>query len=347
MTMNESEALNLASGDYLAVVRDFAMSKGIAPQDLLRGSKFTMEQLINPPPMINNMMINRVGFNLYNSLQNPDNDVVGFGLAMTVASHGSLGLAVQSSPNIRAAYEVMVSYFNTRVNSLSIALAKEGDDFRLRISLKKGVVAVEPEVLFFFDFATFISIASITETYLNADALSNKLRLNVNRPEPISFPYHQLSDYIDVVFDQTHLELCIPHDWMEQPLSSGNELFAKAAMDKCQSELQKLSPKDTATKVRHLVQSSLENLPTLSQLANALHMSPATLKRRLKELDVTYQSIKDEERFKRAKELIHLGELSMEDISDQLGYVDPSNFTKAFKGWAGITPKQFQGIGHS
>ncbi|GAA3916169.1 AraC family transcriptional regulator [Litoribacillus peritrichatus] len=340
--LNESETMNLASGDYLAVVRDFAMSKGITPQALLYESQFTIEQLINPPPMINNMMVNRVGFNLYSNLPNPDCDVVEFGLAMPLATHGSLGLAVHSAPDIRSAYDVVVSYFNTRVNSLSIALERKGSNHILSIYLKQGVVTDDPRVLFFFDFATLISIASITQTYLNADDLKTKLRINVNQKEPMGFPHHLLPGAVEVMFDQESLELCIPEEWMGQPLASGNEVFAQAAMDKCQSELLKLSPKDTVTKVRDLVQNSLCDLMSLSQVANELHMSPATLKRRLKARGVTYQSIKDEERFKRAKALIQQCDLSMEEISDQLGFVDASNFTKAFKGWSGVTPKQFQ-----
>ena len=342
MKTGESRLVNLASGDYLALVRDFALSKGIPAQNLLRESKITLEQLINPPHMINNMIVNRVGLNLYRNLQNPNNEVVDFGLAMTMATHGSLGLAVQCAPNVLSAYEVMSSYFNTRINSQIITLVKEGDDYHLRMALKNGVVVGLPDVQFFFDFATFISIASITQTYLNTDALNTNLLINVNGPEPSDFPYHRLPDSIRVSFDQAYLELCVPNEWMLQPLASGNEVFAKAAMDKCQLELQKLSSHDIAIKVRSFVRESSGNLPTLSEIANELHMSPATLKRRLKEQDITYQNIKDAERFEKAKNLIGLGILSMEDISYQLGYVDVSNFTKAFKKWTGVTPKQFQ-----
>jgi len=46
---NRSSSLLLASGDYLTVVRDFALSKGIGLDTLLKDSEIKLQDLINPP----------------------------------------------------------------------------------------------------------------------------------------------------------------------------------------------------------------------------------------------------------------------------------------------------------
>ena len=49
MKLSVSPETLLASGDYLAIVRDFALSKGIGPSVLLKDTNIALEDLINPP----------------------------------------------------------------------------------------------------------------------------------------------------------------------------------------------------------------------------------------------------------------------------------------------------------
>ncbi|NJP21065.1 MAG: helix-turn-helix transcriptional regulator [Hydrococcus sp. CRU_1_1] len=51
-------------------------------------------------------------------------------------------------------------------------------------------------------------------------------------------------------------------------------------------------------------------------------------------------------RIERAKELLHCQELSISDISTQLGFADHSHFTRYFKRIIGVTPKQFVNSSH-
>ena len=70
-------------------------------------------------------------------------------------------------------------------------------------------------------------------------------------------------------------------------------------------------------------------------------MSTATLQRRLKTEQGSYQQLKDEFRKKRARELLNQA-VSIELIAEQLGYSDASNFAKAFKSWTGFPPSVYR-----
>jgi AraC-like DNA-binding protein len=90
--------------------------------------------------------------------------------------------------------------------------------------------------------------------------------------------------------------------------------------------------------VRQLEQGCLG----LSVLAQALHLSERTLRRRLSEQGTSYQLLVDELRARTACELVQAGAQSLDAISVRLGFADTSCFFHAFKRWTGKTPMQFR-----
>ena len=67
-----------------------------------------------------------------------------------------------------------------------------------------------------------------------------------------------------------------------------------------------------------------------------------TLQRKLVSVDTSFQEIKDSERFRRAKHLLEARDDNLEKIAAALGYSDASNFSKAFKKWAGQLPGAYR-----
>jgi AraC-like DNA-binding protein len=81
--------------------------------------------------------------------------------------------------------------------------------------------------------------------------------------------------------------------------------------------------------------------PQFDDLAQELHMSPATLRRRLRADGQSFASIKDELRSVLAQKLLHRNDLSVNDIAIALGYCEPSAFYRAFQKWTGQSPRAF------
>jgi len=81
---------------------------------------------------------------------------------------------------------------------------------------------------------------------------------------------------------------------------------------------------------------------TLDQVAERMHVSVRTLKRRLAEHDTSYSALLDEARRDRATHLLRAGELGVDEIGARLGYSDPANFARAFRRWTGISPRAFR-----
>jgi AraC-like DNA-binding protein len=67
-----------------------------------------------------------------------------------------------------------------------------------------------------------------------------------------------------------------------------------------------------------------------------------TMQRRLSAEATTYSGLLEEVRAESAGNLLENTDASMSEISEQLGYSDRGNFTRAFRRWAGVAPTQFR-----
>jgi AraC-like DNA-binding protein len=83
-------------------------------------------------------------------------------------------------------------------------------------------------------------------------------------------------------------------------------------------------------------------LPTSDALAKRLKMSEQTLRRKLNAEGISYQQIKDTLRHELSNKLLSNGALTIATISKQLNFSEPRAFTRAYKQWAGVTPKEYR-----
>jgi AraC-like DNA-binding protein len=84
------------------------------------------------------------------------------------------------------------------------------------------------------------------------------------------------------------------------------------------------------------------HLPNSTQLARALNMSEQTMRRKLSDEGMSYQRLKDELRYSLANTLLSKRGLPISEISTRLAFSEPRAFSRAYKQWSGITPKEFR-----
>jgi len=83
-------------------------------------------------------------------------------------------------------------------------------------------------------------------------------------------------------------------------------------------------------------------LPGSEAIAKQLGMSEQTLRRKLSAEGISYQQIKDNLRQDLANKLLSNRALNIAQISRQLSFSEPRAFTRAYKHWAGVTPKEYR-----
>jgi AraC-like DNA-binding protein len=102
-------------------------------------------------------------------------------------------------------------------------------------------------------------------------------------------------------------------------------------------------PASTSAAIKSLIGKDFkEGMPSFSDIADSLHMSESSLRRRLIKEDVSYQALKDQVRCETAIEYLRRDDLKVQDLSDLLGFTEPSSFVRSFRSWTGMTPKMYR-----
>ncbi|MEM9602511.1 MAG: AraC family transcriptional regulator ligand-binding domain-containing protein [Pseudomonadota bacterium] len=108
-----------------------------------------------------------------------------------------------------------------------------------------------------------------------------------------------------------------------------------------------LSPRRAATTwhsrvVALLSQSGGNKLPTGADVAHRLHISPATLRRRLSDEGTSLQQIKDQHRCGAAMRYLASTGLPLKEIALRCGFDNPADFNRAFRRWSGQAPGRYR-----
>lgn len=139
------------------------------------------------------------------------------------------------------------------------------------------------------------------------------------------------------VFDRRYLGAKLVHD--EESLKN----FLRNAPYHLLANTEVESDDGIVTQMRRIVGNDLSReFPSVVDMANNLHMSVRTLRRRLKEIDTTYQEFKDQTRRDAAAQLLNRPEIKINAVAALLGFDEPSAFHRSFKKWTGQTPGDYR-----
>jgi AraC-like DNA-binding protein len=102
-------------------------------------------------------------------------------------------------------------------------------------------------------------------------------------------------------------------------------------------------PSSTSAAIRSLIKLDFgTGVPSFEQMAESLHMSESSLRRRLLKEETSYQSIKDQVRCEIAVEHLRREDIKINDLAELLGFTEPSSFVRSFRGWMGVTPRAYR-----
>ena len=94
--------------------------------------------------------------------------------------------------------------------------------------------------------------------------------------------------------------------------------------------------------IKYLSEHVIEN-PSVSELAERCGVSEVYLRRKFKEqMGVSPAKFRNELRLEKAASYLKFGDITVQEISDTLGYATVSHFIKEFKGRYGISPLQYR-----
>ena len=98
----------------------------------------------------------------------------------------------------------------------------------------------------------------------------------------------------------------------------------------------------SAQRVRSHLQQAQPAWPDLGATAEAMHMAPSTLQRRLAADGTSFQALKDELRRDLAIVRLNTSTVPLAALADELGFADSAAFQRAFKIWTGSAPGAYR-----
>ena len=167
-------------------------------------------------------------------------------------------------------------------------------------------------------------------------------------PEPAHSVEYQVMFSSNLAFDAPETAVWFDARFLECPIvqqKAGLKQFLQGAP---QSVFMKYKNTDgwVARVRRRLRRVDGDQWPTLEAMADELHVTPSTLRRRLEDEGSSYRELKDGLRRDMAIDLLCRTSLSVEAIATGLGYREVSAFYRAFRHWTGTRPGSYRsGVG--
>lgn len=93
---------------------------------------------------------------------------------------------------------------------------------------------------------------------------------------------------------------------------------------------------------RNLNTLDVIKLPNSKEISTQLNISEQTLRRKLSLEGTSYQQIKDELRHSLANRYLSSDTRTIAQVGHFLNFSEPRAFTRAFKKWSGVTPKEYK-----
>lgn len=261
------------------------------------------------------------------------------GKRLTPATHGAMGFAASSSPNLLSALRAIHTFLPTRASVIELHLLQVEEHLECMLNFKMSLdndiqrCLADAIVKALLEFGEFIVGRPLHEA-----------EVCFVHPAPA---YHAIySNYLSgqIRFGCDHLKLRLPMTLCLEPNASANHENYQFALQQCESMIAQLQSHKPSYQIR-LKKMMLSRPPgTLSEdeAAASLFVSKRTMARKLKAEHSGFRQIRDEILSQQAASYLCDSKLSIEAIAVLMNYHDSANFRRAFKRWFGQPPEKFR-----
>jgi AraC-like DNA-binding protein len=260
------------------------------------------------------------------------------GASMNSNDYGAFGLAWKSAPTLRGSFARSERYGHVLGSAETYSVAQTDDG--VFFSLEKSGDG-RPGMLL----SNEASMSAV-------DTISKEVSTGDFAPLAVYFkhaPRGDVSIYEDHFGCPVHFEsgrdaLLVSEESIDIPNKLGDETIASYFDRHLDQQLASLGPhSDLEFRVRQAIADVLsEGVPTVSSIASGLAMSARTLQRRLSEQGHSFQGVVDMARKDLAQRLLAETDYSLAEVAFLTGFSEQSGFSRAFKRWAGQTPRSYR-----
>ena len=256
---------------------------------------------------------------------------------VSISDYGLLGYAMMSSATLEKAVQIGVKYHRMAGSLFDLTFVKEQQYAVLRLD----EVLAEGEVGQYVAESLFVGLTPLISLLLGESI--QPMQIHLSYPEPEYASKFEAAFGCPVLFDKPFCEFHFDAALLSHPLAEADSSTAQTCEESCRKILNQLDiGVDIISNICHLLLSTPGEFPKLDAIANKLSIGTRTLRRRLKGLGTSYQKILDDVKKELAIEYLQTTTLSVQEISDLLGYSEVTNFRRAFVKWVQLSPYQYR-----
>jgi AraC-like DNA-binding protein len=253
-----------------------------------------------------------------------------------------VGMLVCNSPNLRTAVTHMSQCMPLISQLTYFELREEGPRTRILMYLPEELAQLESPFIGEFCAAVFFCTA---RRLIDGNFRICALRSRLPEPAWVDEYVQVVGDDVELVFNADENSVEFDSYLLDLPMKRHSPGLYRQMREQAARRLARQpQPDTTAGSVKHLIEEFLgERLLDLTTIAERMGLTPRTLQRRLKEEATTFQTIYDNCRRERAQGYLReSADSGIETLAAILGYSEPANFYRAFKGWFGVAPNEFR-----
>lgn len=249
-----------------------------------------------------------------------------------ITQHGMVGLLSLCSLNVKQALNMVRRFSRLQSNLVSIDLIELPSHASVRVTPSCDLGPAER-------FTIEMTLAVIHQSKAE---LQNK-KSNHHQIDLIYPAFDTEPTYATVNYNQSYNQLIFPTEDLNVKLISANPLSHRHLEQQCESYLiETVSEHEDIHKIKAELRQCGGPFPTLSDMSQNLHRSTRTLTRRLSDENLTYQYLLDQERIRRAKQLVLHTHMTITEIASLLYFSDNAHFSKVFKKHTGLPPLKYR-----
>ena len=258
------------------------------------------------------------------------------------AQSGDFGLfemLSRSAATVGAGIQITARYLPLLHDGASITLERDGERVVWRHALRRELPhspAAHDYVVASFTFMTMRALGSEIPP----------LEVSFVHPAPAYAERYATLFRTSVRFGCPVDAIALPAFALDLPLRTADPALHAVLTRYADEQLLRLpSRQPFAQRVRASLRASLPHAASLKDLAESLHMSESTVRRRLGAEGTTHSELLDALRHELALELLAQNELDVAEIAFRLGFAHPPAFHRAFKRWQGTSPNEHRAAG--
>jgi AraC-like DNA-binding protein len=260
------------------------------------------------------------------------------GAHMSAAAHGPNGIAIVNAPTLRDSLVTLTRFAHLRAPHLRFRSVSTADS-ELRLVADDGVWLAEEERRPLLDMV-MLSTQAVIEDQLGRPMHEARFEFPYTAPEHA----RAYEDFFHgkVLFNRAEAAVVIPERMLNVESPFADPAMHRASIERLYGGAHSVSgDRRLVARIEQLLAQRGARLG-LGRAARLLSISERTLARRLAGQGTSFQALTDNTLKSRAAVLLRDQELKVAEVAYSLGYEDAANFSRAFRRWFGMTPRQYR-----